>query len=429
MRSVFSPALRSYALRRAWMIICGQIIFWMILLLSAGCGDVRVRHPVPQDLADRAQVPNMPPNIRTWGDAMSPEFLAGIAQSRQQTLAYYQAHAQEPRPTTIDILAISGGGEDGAYGAGLLCGWSQAGNRPPFRLVTGISTGALTAPFAFLGTAYDEKLKAAYTTTRTKDVFFMKDLLSILGSDSATNNAAMAQLVAKWIDEEVLRAVAEEHAKGRRLFVGTVNLDAERLVIWDMGAIASSSDPKAPELFRKVMLASASIPVVFPPLYLDVVADGKSFDEIHVDGGTMSQAILWDAGLSVAEGSRQLGISGPLAPVRLFVIRNAVLAPQRQEVKPQLAAIGTRAIGTLLKSEGVGDLYRLYATCQRDGFDFNAAHIPHDFTRQPKEAFDPEYMTALFDVGFQQAIHGYPWAKNPFVLSSRTPATASAPGK
>ncbi|HUO08320.1 MAG TPA: patatin-like phospholipase family protein [Phycisphaerae bacterium] len=363
----------------------------------------------------------MPTNIRTWGDAMSPEFIDGMAQSRNQYLAYYKAHPQESRPATVDFLAISGGGQDGAFGAGLLYGWSQAGDRPQFRLVTGVSTGALIAPFAFLGTPYDEKLKAAYTTTKTKDIFIAKDLLEFITSDSATNNAAMSALLTRWIDADMVRTIAAEHAKGRRLYIATVNLDAERLVIWDMGAIASCNSPRALELFRQVMLASASIPVVFPPVYLNVTANGKKYDEMHVDGGTISQSFLWDAGLTVAEVGKQIGVTKTLAPIRLFVIRNAQLIPRWQEVKPQVASIGPRAIGTLLKSEGVGDLYRLYATSQRDGFDFNVAHIPDDFALKPKEAFDSTYMTALFDVGFRLAQHGYPWIKAPFDLTSPIP--------
>lgn len=405
-------------------IVPRALLLLTVLAFMAGCGQLRLRHPVPEALADRAQIPDMPGSIRTWGDAMSPEFLAGIAQSRAQTVAYYQAHPAEKRPATTDILALSGGGANGAYGAGFLYGWSETKTRPQFRLVTGISTGALIAPFAFVGTACDGKLKDGYTTTSTRDLLAAKDLLHIINSDSAADNSAMITLLTKWIDADMIRAVAAGHAKGRRLYIATVNLDAQRLVIWDMGLIASSGSPNAPELFRQVMRASASIPIVFPPLYLDVVADGKKYDEIHVDGGTISQVFLWDAGLSIAEGTRQIGVSGPLTPVRLFIIRNAILRPERMEVKPLLREVGLRAVDTLIKSQGVGDLFRLYATCQRDGFDFNVAHIPNDFLLRPKEAFDKNYMTALFEVGRQEARQGYHWIKTPFALG--TPATAPA---
>jgi hypothetical protein len=393
------------------------------------CNSLRIRNPVPANLTDKARVPGLPPTIRTWGDNMSPEFVATFARSREQTVAWYKAHPDQKFPETVDILALSGGGADGAFGAGLLCGWTRAGNRPQFRLVTGISTGALMAPFAFLGSSCDERLKAAYTTTSTEDILLAKSLFDSLRSDSATEDR-LASLITHWVDGDMIKAIAAEHAKGRRLFMATVNLDAQRQVIWDMGEIASSTAPSAPQLFRDIMRASAAIPVAFPPLYLSVEAGGKTYDEMHVDGGTMTQVFLWDASLSLAAAERQLAIKGPLAPVRIFIVRNSYIHPQWKKVEPRLKDIAPRAIGTLLKSEGVGDLFRLYATCQRDGFDFNAAHIPSDFSREPKEAFDTAYMNELFNVGFSLGRNGYHWQKNPFYLADSPPATApsTAPG-
>ena len=388
------------------------------MVVLVGCGELKIRHPVPEGLVDKAQVPGMPTSIRTWGDVMSPEFFATIAQSREQTIAYHQAHPEDLAPATTDILALSGGGANGAYGAGILYGWSQAGTRPTFRLVTGISTGALIAPFAFIGKSYDERLKAAYTTVSTNDLFQVKDLLYIFRSDSATNNAAMRHLLEQWIDVDTLRLVAAEHAKGRRLFIATVNLEAQRLVIWDMGAIAASTDPGAGKLFRDVMVASSSIPIVFPPIYLDVVAEGKHYDEMQVDGGAISQTFLWDASLSLAEAGKRMGIEKTLSPVRLFIIRNAILRPEWKEVRPVLGEIGPRSIDTLLKSQGIGDLFRLYATAQRDGIDFNVAYIPDSFKLVPQEAFDKEYMSVLFEVGRKEASGGYHWTKTPFELTA-----------
>ena len=169
-------------------------------------------------------------------------------------------------------LALSGGGQDGAFGAGILCGWTEAGTRPQFKLVTGISTGALMAPFAFLGPAYDHVLKEAYTTISDKDVYKAHKPLAILLSlvnikplPALTENKPMEELVARLVDDKVLAEVAREHRKGRRLLIGTTQMDAQRLVIWNMGAIANSGNPQALALFRKIMVASASIPAFFPP--------------------------------------------------------------------------------------------------------------------------------------------------------------------
>ena len=158
--------------------------------------------------------------------------------------------------------------------------------RPSFKLVTGVSTGALTAPFAFLGPAYDEKLKQVYTTITTKDIFRLRSLLAILlRPDAIALNDPLAKLTAEIVDEKMLKDVATEHLKGRRLFISTTALDAQRPVVWNMGAISASGHPNALGLFRDIMIASAAIPVAFPPIYIKVEAYGQRFDEMHVDGG------------------------------------------------------------------------------------------------------------------------------------------------
>lgn len=244
-----------------------RTIFYLFLLfiLVQGCGTVRGRHPVPPVLQDEARVVGMP-DIRGYADSPDDSMYKSAVESLRQELA-----AQPGKPAgvfatpTVDILAISGGGADGAFGAGLLCGWTEHGDRPQFKLVTGISTGSLIAPFAFLGPEYDARLKEVYTTVTTKNIYRVRNLLKMLRSDSIADTWPLAELAAKSMDDDMLRAIAAEHQKGRRLFVGTTNLDAQRLTIWDMGAIASVGTPEAYKLFRRILLASASIPVMFPP--------------------------------------------------------------------------------------------------------------------------------------------------------------------
>ena len=186
-----------------------------------------------------------------------------------------------------------GGGANGAFGAGLLKGWTESGTRPAFKLVTGISTGALIAPFAFLGSGYDATLEDFYTTITTKDIYRERSYFAILFDPSSmTDTTPLQKIVAKQVDENVLAAVAQAHRQGRRLFIGTTNMEAGKLVIWDMGAIAASGKPGALELFRKVMLASAAIPVAFPPVFIPVKAAGKEYEEMHVDGGTAAQVFF-----------------------------------------------------------------------------------------------------------------------------------------
>jgi len=157
-------------------------------------------------------------------------------------------------------------------------------------------------------------------------------------------------------------------------------------------------------------LPSASIPGVFPPVFIKVEAGGKSYDDIHVDGGASSQVFLFPASLSIRQIGKELEIEGKH---RIFLIRNSRLKPQWKAVKPSLAKIAGRSLGTLIRNQGIGDLYRIYLAAQRDGIEYNLAFIPEDFTMESKEQFDPEYMSRLFDLGFRMAQDGYPWKKEP----------------
>jgi hypothetical protein len=194
------------------------------------------------------------------------------------------------------------------------------------------------------------------------------------------------------------------------LFIGTTNLDAKRPVIWNIGGIAKSGAPNALELVHDILLASASIPGAFTPVYIEVEADGRRYDEIHVDGGTSSQVFLYPASLDMRWAMRQIGLKGKS---RIYVIRNSRIEPDWETVKPRIVPILGNTISTLIRTQGIGDLYRIYLGAQRDGMDYNLAFIPSDFKEKPKESFDPEYMGKLFDLGYQVAKNGYPWKKAP----------------
>ncbi len=191
-----------------------------------------------------------------------------------------------------NYLAISGGGANGAFAAGLLVGWSDAGTRPEFTMVSGVSTGALAAPFAFLGPAYDERLRGVFTTYSTSDLVVRRNLLSILTGHSVFDTEPLEKVIARYVDQSMMETIAVEFRKGRRLWIATTNLDAGRPVIWNIGAIANSGAPGALELIHKVMLASASVPGAFPPVIIEVEANGNLYDEMHVDGGIISQIFV-----------------------------------------------------------------------------------------------------------------------------------------
>ena len=262
----------------------------------------------------------------------------------------------------------------------------------------------------FLGPKYDATLKRLYTTTSTKDILKVRSLFAILTSDSAADSTPLHNLLEDVIDVEMLQDIIIEHDKGRRLFIGTTNLDAKRPVIWNIGYIAKSGAPNALALIRDIMVASASIPGVFQPVYVQVEADGRKYDEIHVDGGTASQVFLYPASLDMHWGTKQIGLKGNS---RIFIIRNAHIEPDWHTVDSKIIPILDNTITSMIRTQGIGDLYRIYLSAQRDGMAYNLAFIPSDFNEKPKEEFDPVYMSKLFELGFRTAKNGYPWEKAP----------------
>ncbi|MEH6593149.1 MAG: patatin-like phospholipase family protein, partial [Halioglobus sp.] len=292
----------------------------------------------------------------------------------------------------------------------LFAGWTAAGTRPEFAMVTGVSTGALTAPFAFLGSDYDDELKTVYTTTSTKDIAIPRNKISGALSDSMADTTPLKNLIARYITADIVEAIAREHKTGRRLFVGTVNLDAGRAVIWNIGEIAESDHPDKLNLIHEVLRASAAIPIAFPPVLISVEAGGKSYDELHVDGGTGSQVFVYPAAVDWRQVTEKLKVHGK---PKVYVIRNSFIDPDYQGIKRSVVPIASRTIDSLIRTQGIGDLYQIYSLCQRDGNEFNLGYIPADFTEEPTEGFDPVYMKKLYERGYQMSINGYPWSNVP----------------
>jgi hypothetical protein len=379
-------------------------------MIASGCGALPREKAVPHGAEGRAFVPGIDPGVRTWGGASNPDFtrlmLASVQREREE-LARQGFTDQLPR---ADFLAISGGGADGAFGAGMICAWTELGTRPEFKAVTGISTGALTAPFVFAGPEYDGVLRELYTGIRTEDILVERGLIGGFLSDAMADTAPLWKLLSKHVDQKLMDAIAAEYRKGRLLVIGTTNLDARRAVLWNVGEIAASGAPGALDLVRKILIASAAIPAAFPPVLIDVEADGKRYQEMHVDGGAMTQVFLYPASLRLREQAEAEGI---VRERRAYIIRNARLDPDWSQVDRRTLSIAGRAISALIATQGLGDLYRLYADCQRDGVDYNVAYIPPDFDVPAREAFDPTYMKALFERGYEMTRHGSPWHKFP----------------
>lgn len=396
---------RSRGNRRVIAAIAGTVA----LLLLQACSLPERLHAVPTDNEAAAEIAGMP-GVRYWQKSDLERLTEGAIKAYEAEVEAWTAAGKTGPLPPANYLAISGGGENGAYGAGLLVGWTEAGTRPEFKLVTGVSTGALTAPFAFLGPAYDQQLKEVYTTISAKDVLEERGLLAAVFNDAMADNAPLQLLVAKYVTEDMLKAIAVEHEKGRILLIGTTNLDARRGVIWDIGKIAEYGGPGALELVRKLLIASAAIPGAFPPMMIDVEVNGTKYQEMHVDGGASAQVFVYPPQLRLAELSAQSGIKRER---NMYIIRNARLDPDWADTERQTLTIAGRAVASLIQTQGTGDLYRIYAIAQRDGVDFNLAYIPATFDVPLPEPFDRHYMEELFKLGYEQGRAGYQWQKEP----------------
>ena len=378
-----------------------------ISLLCSGCATIR--HPVPLDLVDSAQIYDMPEIRVMMGEHNTALQKNLIASAKQEDPKDFPVGSDGIK--IYPIFAISGGCGNGAYCAGLLKGWSEEGSRPVFKVTTGISTGAIIAPFAFLGKEYDSVLENGFTTISMKDIMANKPPFAALFGNSIASNTPLIKTIARLIDKDILDKIAAQHRKGRRLFVGTADLDAERFVVWDMGAIACRGDLK---LFRKVLLAAVAIPVVFPPSLFHVVADGKEYDELHSDGATLTQVFTtYELIAGMQEVAKRLSVDPSKIKGKLYIVRNGYMTPTYKTIKNNLSSLVQRAFEMVTDSGGVGDAYRIYVFAGHTNSDYNLAFIPPDFKQDNKEMFDPKDMKRLFNRGYQDAIGGYKWHKAP----------------
>ncbi|HVL15695.1 MAG TPA: patatin-like phospholipase family protein, partial [Gemmata sp.] len=310
------------------------------------------------------------------------------------------------------VLAISGGGSYGAYSAGILCGWTQAGTRPQFDVVTGISTGALIAPLAFLGPAYDAELERFYTTVRNDDIYAKRGVIRALAGSSFADTAPLRRLVEATITPDLLRAVAAEHEKGRRLYVGTTDLEGRRPVVWDVGAIAARGTPADRKLVVDVLLASAAIPGFFPPVPLTVEAGGRTTTEKHVDGGV--SASLFFVPPHVPPEERASLPRGWLYGSDLYLLVSGKLYADPEPCPPESLRIAGGAITTVLYAQTRGDLQRLFTVSMLTGMNYHLAAIPADFDAPTSATdFDPAKMRRMFDEGRRQVLAGTAWQAGP----------------
>ncbi|NDV23293.1 patatin-like phospholipase family protein [Desulfovibrio sp. JC022] len=391
--------------------VCRQLFFFLLLILISGCG--LKRNPIPVEMQAQASLPGYD-QVRFFGDT-TPKHMDTVMEK------WAELSKNNKLPAEISFLSLSGGGADGAFGAGFLCGWTDRGDRPTFGLVTGVSTGALIAPFAFMGSDYDPFIEMFYTTFETSDLVQQRSYVSAVSGDSVYSTEPLREALKQFINHEFIAKIAAEHRKGRRLLIGTTNLDAMRPVYWDIGALAQYGTPEADQLIRDVILASASVPVAFPPVYFKVKAGDKIYDEMHVDGGVSNQVFSYPPSIHLAEELEKIGEH---RKITLYVIRNDALVTEGVQVEPYIGGIAARSLAGLIRNQGIGDLYRMYYTSQRDGVDFKLTFIPPDYNEEADELFSPVYMTKLFMLGHGMAKAPNPWHTAPPSTTARKGADA-----
>ncbi|WP_421932272.1 patatin-like phospholipase family protein [Phenylobacterium sp.] len=338
---------------------------------------------------------------------------AGFSQVRfigdedEQGLARFYGDLPTRAPTAapdcLRVLALSGGGAGGAFGAGAMLGLTQSGTRPKFDIVTGVSTGALIAPFAFLGSEWDEQLAGAYLGDQTSVIL---DWTTLRPGAGLYASDPLAGLVRRYIDAELLAAVAVAHSEGRRLFVATANLDTQRLSIWDMGAIASQGGPEALMLFKDVLIASASMPGLFPPKMISVATEDAVFAEMHVDGGTITPLFVVPEPLIVRRAQQWA-----VREVEVYALVNTTLEPVSAVTPMGVVPILIRSFELMLRSTYRNALRSVGAYCEINGFALHTASIPADFGGINMLRFDHGLLNNMFEHGAELARNGRLWTK------------------
>ncbi len=370
-----------------------------------------MRYAVPENLVGTAVVVGMP-DIRCYTEKPGSLFMRQSLADAFKTEG--KAEYLVDGIKTYPVLIIGGGVSNSAYGIGLLQGWSKEGSRPVFKIVTGYSSGSLLAIAAFAGKDYEDRLEKMFTSLSTNDVVRQKNILGILFGDSVNNSERFAKKIDAVVDEDLMARVAREYSKGRRLYVGTSDLDAQEFVVWDMGALAFKGGLDSLKLFRKIILASCSFSVMLPPVFFQVEAGGSRYDEMHADGGVIGGIFYIEQltrGLDSATGSS--GVDLRRSKTRFYVLNCCYMSPHSKQVEDNLTAITSRTIETDQASKMTGDTYRIYALAKEKGWDYNLAYIPDDFKPGQKEMFDQKEMHRLFKRGYEDAAAGYKWHKAP----------------
>lgn len=366
----------------------------MSVLFVGGCAATAPRSEYSIPISTAASIPDIA-DARIWAD--DPKITRG---------GLWSPTALTDKTTPVNMLSLSGGGAEGAFGAGFLAGWTKTGNRPKFSVVSGTSAGALLAPFAFLGPNYDPVLQQIFTQEKTSDLVRVAGLSAVFGS-SVFSDEPLNKIVAHYVTPELVNQVALEHAKGRRLYVITTNIDTQRTAIWNMGAIASARTPEALQLFRKVLVASASVPGILPPQEITVRYNGREFKEMHLDGGVTANIML------LPESILQSGRHSKMATTpTLYLLFNGKIDHEYKLVRPRTLSVLERSFGTSIKAGSRQSFIAAQQFARAQGWEIRMTALRADYESPVHEIkLDEQELTALFNEGARSGSQPGAWRK------------------
>jgi len=384
-------------------------VLLLVLVLSA-C--TVTQRPTPPPVGE--------PVEQAWGSVpiLSADAVADTSLS-ESLISSLRAKFEKARADNVSgkipyrALTLSGGGSRGAYGAGVMSGWTVRGDRPRFDVVTGISVGALMATHVFLGPDFDENLKI-YKRLTNDDVYKKRGLFDIFRSGAAYDTAPLRETLLSLINEDILDLVAAEHRTGRRLFVGSTNLDANLFTIWDLGAIAGSGRPDRLQRYIDAIMASAAFPIAFQPVYIEVEGEDGPHTQMHVDGGVRETAFYFDFVEELYAAAEAAGLTEGDFKQELYLLINGNLAHSQSvvydPVSGKLKDVIAATIDSLMTRITRGSVFRLWVRAMIDGADFHLSFVPADFEFKTHTLqFEPEEEATLFELGYRQSVEGTAW--------------------
>ncbi len=359
------------------------------------------RDPVPPELLDKASIPTFP-NTRFFADRPSRDFAAWL-----DTWTRQRRNLGLASTTPMEAIAFSGGSSEGAFGGGLMVGWGQRGDRPVFDLVSGISAGAIVGASVILGHGYEQRIQAAFTSNAFSDILALRPTSLLFGGPSLSSAAKLASQLEQQVDDAMIDQIGRAYHAGRRFMVITSNLDQQRPVAWDITAIAASLHPSRYALVRKILLASAALPGLFPPVRFAVVADGQAYDEFHVDGAVTQGLYLFPGAQDSLTTVRQMA---PEMRFNVYMVINGPILPTYDPVRARALNLANSSLQTLLKNRTAGDVKEIFRIAQFFQTPARLTFLPQDMSvTSETNSFNAEYMNKLFDYGQERGLKADLW--------------------